>query len=93
MTVKYYLVQVDWEYMADNEGDYTLLKTKAARLRPEDHEAMEYVLKQEGVRADLVPTSYKLGENEFLDPRKWQRYYVKMSSAYRSGPRWGRRWP
>lgn len=79
---RYYLVQVDWEYMADNQAAYTLLKTKAARLRPPDLCKMKRILGEEGVWATFVPTSYKPVGAHFLDPYEWQanrRYFWKGS--------------
>jgi hypothetical protein len=72
MYPKYYLVQFDWEYLTNNDGDVTLLRTKAARLRRSDHGAMHDAMLREGVRGDLVPTSYKPAGTKFLDPSAWE---------------------
>lgn len=68
MATRYYLVRVDFEYMVDHDGEYTTKKTEAGRVRVSDKDATINVLKELGIMATLVPTSYKLGKNEFLYP-------------------------
>lgn len=65
---KYYLVRVDFEYMKDSCGDYTLKKTEAGRLRLKDRARMLDTMKDIGITGQLIPTTYKLGNNEFIEP-------------------------
>jgi hypothetical protein len=69
---KYWLVQVDFEYLVGVTNQYTTLKTKAGRLRNKDRADMEEYLERAGITSvDFVPTTYKPTGTEFIDPMIW----------------------
>lgn len=68
----YYMVQVDFEYITGNDGEYDPRKTKAARLRKEDTWLMRKILEYCDVTSvTMVPTTYKPVGTTFLDPIEW----------------------
>ena len=72
MISRYWLVQIDWEYILEDGGDMTTLKTKAGRLRDKDLPEMRRVLEEAGITSvDFIPTTYKPGDTEFLNPMIW----------------------
>jgi hypothetical protein len=65
-------VQVDFEYIVGDGGEYTHLKTKAGRLRDKDFDEMQRVLDEAGITSvEFVSTTYKPGDTEFLNPMIW----------------------
>jgi len=74
VSTRYWLIQVDYEYILGNGGDYTALKTKAGRLRDSDKAAMIDTMFKYGFNMELVtfvPTTYKPGDVEFIEPNMW----------------------
>ena len=72
MSRKYWLVQIDWEYIVGDDGDATTLKTKAGRLRDGDRLEMCDFLKEAGITSvTFVPTTYKPPGTEFITPLIW----------------------
>lgn len=72
MTSRYWLVQIDWEYIVDDDGNMTTKKTKAGRLRYNDLQKMRDELNAHGITSvDFVPTTYKPGDTEFINPTLW----------------------
>ena len=71
---RYWLVQLDNEYIISDDGGYTLLKTKAGRLRNRDIDEMKEVMLKAGLNMNcvtFVPTTYKPVGSEFITPMIW----------------------
>jgi len=69
---RYWLIQIDFEYIVNNGGGCTTLKTKAGRLRDEYRQEMEKYLSDAGITSiTFVPTTYKPAKSEFIDPLIW----------------------
>jgi hypothetical protein len=79
----YYMVKVDFEYMADNSGNYTTKITEAGRLRMVEYWNMVRALEQEGITSyELVETNYKLGnKTPYLSPGQWLNERVLLKRA------------
>lgn len=72
MSRKYWLVEIDWEYIVGDDGDSTTLKTKAGRLRDGDRAEMCEFLDEAGITSvTFVPTTYKPPGTEFITPQIW----------------------
>jgi len=74
VSMRYWLVEVDNEFILDNGGDYTTLKTRAGRLRDADKSHMTSMMISHGFNMDVVtfvPTTYKPGDVEFIEPNMW----------------------
>ena len=72
MSNKYWLVQIDFEYLVDSAGDTTTMKTKAGRLRDIEIPEMRKRFNDAGVTSiTFVPTTYKPAGTTFIDPTIW----------------------
>jgi hypothetical protein len=66
------MVQIDWEYIVNDDGDSTTLKTKAGRLRDKDRTEMcEFLEEARITSVDFIPTTYKPAGTEFITPQIW----------------------
>ena len=74
MLNKYWLVQIDNEYIVNDDHESTLLKTRAGRLRNKDVNEMKEVMREPGIsmlHVTFVATTYKPKGTEFIIPRIW----------------------
>lgn len=71
--VRYWLVRIDDHYVKNNEGDLTMAKTEAGRLRDGHKDRFLEALIEQEIPGEIafIPTTYKSSKSEFITPSMW----------------------